>query len=263
MSRALIIKRPPDSADEMEYADWAPSYERIRTEFGFPMAAEERSAGLLATLLPATARTDGLGRAIERLRGRDVVVVGLAPRAGPPPVWRLRSDRTAPAIVAADGAAETCLGAGLVPAIVVTDLDGPVAAEVAANRRGSLVAVHAHGDNAPALAEWVPQFPGELSGSWAGPPTSVLFNVGGFTDGDRAVCLAEHARARRILLWGFDPSIAEEATEAERARKLAKLRWADRIIAGLARDGRVPILHWGRDGALAPYGGGISDASTR
>jgi 2-amino-4-hydroxy-6-hydroxymethyldihydropteridine diphosphokinase len=263
MSRALIIKRGSDSLGEMEYSDWAPQYERIRREFGFSMDQEERSAAGLEALLPGEARSDGLGRAVARLRARDVIVVGLAPRAGPPPIWRLGRLDPPPVVVAADGATAVCLEAGVVPAVVTTDLDGPLPAEVNANRRGSMVVVHAHGDNQPAVEEWVPQFPGELAGSWAGPPRPALLNVGGFTDGDRAVCLAEHARARRILLWGFDFAQVEEATPAEAERKRAKLRWAERIIGERARVGAVPIVSWRRDGTQIPYAGGISDASTR
>jgi 2-amino-4-hydroxy-6-hydroxymethyldihydropteridine diphosphokinase len=247
----------------MEYAEWAPRYEQIRREFGFPMDREQRSADRLVGLLSESARSDGLGRAVGRLHGREVVVVGLAPHAGPPPIWRLPPASPAPAVVAADGATKVCLDAGIVPTIVTTDLDGPVPSEIAANRRGALVVVHAHGDNESALAEWVPQFPGELAGSWAGPPTASLLNVGGFTDGDRGVCLAEHARTRRVLLWGFDFEDVEETSVHEVERKRAKLAWARRILGDLARTGSVPILSWNHDGSIAPYGGGISDASTR
>lgn len=247
----------------MEYSAWAPTYERIRTEFGFPMEAEERSAALLSELLPEPARRGGLGRSTARLVGRDVIVVGLAPRAGPPPIWRLPASGRSAAVVAADGAAAVCLEGGIVPAVIATDLDGPVSSEVVANQRGSLVVVHAHGDNRPALEEWVPQFPGELAGSWAGPPTKVLLDVGGFTDGDRAACLAVHARARRVLLWGFELDRVEEPTEAAASRKRAKLVWARRILQELARSGGVPILDWRPDSSLVPYGGGISETSTR
>ncbi len=165
-------------------------------------------------------------------------------------------------LIAADGAAERCLTAGLVPAVVVTDLDGPVPSEVTANLRGSLVLVHAHGDNVPALERWVPEFPGELAGSWAGPPRPALLNVGGFTDGDRAAYLAEAVGARRILLWGFDFESVEEPDGPTRTRKLAKLACARRLLDELAAEGSVPMLRWARDGSIAPYGTS-HDASTR
>jgi 2-amino-4-hydroxy-6-hydroxymethyldihydropteridine diphosphokinase len=236
----------------VEYRRWAPIYGAIRREFGFPLLRERRSAALLLERLPPAARLDPLGRVTARLRGREAIVAGLAPGAGAPPLWRLPPSTSSPVLLAADGAAAPCLAAGLVPAVVVTDLDGPVASEVAANGRGSLVVVHAHGDNLPAVAEWVPQFPGELAGSWAGPPRPGLLNVGGFTDGDRAAFLAEAAGARRILLWGFDFDRVEERDPVARARKLAKLRWARRVLGALAHEGRAAVLLWHSDGTVEP-----------
>ncbi len=245
----------------MRYERWAPRYEAIRADFGYPFSDEERAAAALVRLLPASARRDPLGALAGRLRGRDAIVVGLAPGAGPPPVWRLPAASPPAAIVAADGAARACLDAGLVPAVVATDLDGPVPAEVEANGRGALVVVHAHGDNVPALERWVPEFPGPLVGSWAGPPRDGLIDVGGFTDGDRAAYLAEAAGARRVLLWGFDAVTIDEADPRARETKRRKLAWAVRLLEELARDGASPLFWWRRDGSLAQVGS--AERSTR
>jgi 2-amino-4-hydroxy-6-hydroxymethyldihydropteridine diphosphokinase len=247
----------------VEYSEWAPFYERIRREFGFPMEREVEAADRLEALLPPTARDDPTSRLRRRLAGRDVVVVGLAPRAGPPPLWRLPAGPREVAVVAADGATAVCLDASVTPAVIATDLDGPVPSEVNANRRGSLVVVHAHGDNIPALSEWVPQFPGELAGSWAGPPRPHLLDPGGFTDGDRAAFLADLGGAERILLWGFEFGAVDETDPPVRARKLAKLAWAERLLGVLARRRSAPTLLWQRDATLVPYGGGRSEESTR
>jgi 2-amino-4-hydroxy-6-hydroxymethyldihydropteridine diphosphokinase len=236
----------------VEYEAWSPLYQRIQEEFGFQMDAEQLAADRLLRLLPAAARSDPLGRVAARLRGRDAVVVGLAPRAGAPPIWQLPANVAAPAIVAADGAAERCLDAGLVPDVLVTDLDGPVPAEVAANSRGALAVLHAHGDNVDALDRWVPEFDGELAGSWAGPPEPALIDVGGFTDGDRAAFLAAHVGARRVLLWGFEFDRTEEIEPLAHLQKIRKLRWAAEALQLLA-GGPVPILRWRPDGTIVPY----------
>ena len=237
----------------MEYAEWAPYYDRIRAEFGFPFDREVVAADLLDSLLPPNVPVDPLVKLRPLIEGRTVVVVGLAPRAGPPPLWRLPPTVRSPAIIAADGATATCLDAGFVPTIVVTDLDGPVAAEVAANRRGSVVVVHAHGDNLRALEEWVGQFPGEVVGSWAGPPRPHLLNVGGFTDGDRAAYLADHLRAEKVLLWAFDFERTAPTDVAAHEAKLVKLTWAERMLGELAAQGRSPLFLWRSDGTVAPY----------
>ena len=246
----------------MEFAAWAPRYDRIRGEFGFPFEREVAAANRLLQLLPGSAPADPLERLRPIVEQRTAVVVGLAPRAGPPPLWRLPPSERAPILLAADGATETCLNAGLVPTIVVTDLDGPVPAEVAANRRGSIVVIHAHGDNRAAIEEWVGQFPGEVVGSWAGPPRPRLLNVGGFTDGDRAAYLAEHLGAEKILLWGFDFDRAAPTEPAAHEVKLVKLAWARRMLGELAADGNSPIFLWRADGTLSLYPPERYDEST-
>jgi 2-amino-4-hydroxy-6-hydroxymethyldihydropteridine diphosphokinase len=248
----------------LEYSRWSPLYERIRREFGFAWDREESAAQRLRTLLPPAALRRPEERLHARLGGKEAVVVGLAPHAGPPPLWRRPFSSDGVAVVAADGAAATCLEAGIVPDVIATDLDGPVPSEITSNRRGSLVVVHAHGDNRDLLDEWVPQFPGELAGSWAGAPQDGLLDVGGFTDGDRAAYLAESAGATRVLLWGFDFERVEESDGGARARKEAKLRWAARSLAELAGSSRTPVEMWNRDGTLTPYSaGGIDGPSTR
>jgi 2-amino-4-hydroxy-6-hydroxymethyldihydropteridine diphosphokinase len=242
----------------MRYPAWAPRYDEIRREFGYPFEREEAAARRLEELLRPSDRREPLRRVATKVARRDAIVVGHAPGAGPPPIWRLPPTTPPPAVIAADGATASCLGAGLVPDVIVTDLDGPVPPELTASERGSLVVVHAHGDNVPALERWVPAFPGELVGSWAGEPRPALIDPGGFTDGDRAAYLAEEVGARRILLWGFDFETVDEPDPALRPRKLAKLAWARRLLAELARASPVPILTWERTGRTAPYGSSVS-----
>jgi 2-amino-4-hydroxy-6-hydroxymethyldihydropteridine diphosphokinase len=247
----------------MQYERWAPLYEQIAREFGFAWEREERAADRLESLLPAPARDRPLERVRPRLSGRDVIVVGAAPDAGPPPLWRLPGGPLRPVLVASDSATSACLDAGFVPSVITSDLDGPIPPEISANRRGALVVVHAHGDNIAALEEWVPQFPGELAGSWAGPPRPGLLDVGGFTDGDRAAYLADAVGARSLLLWGFEFDRADEPTTEARDRKLAKLRWAARSLDELARHGGTPIRRWERDGSISAYPPGSTVESTR
>lgn len=233
----------------MEYARWAPYYLRIAEEFGYSSAREESAAEELRRILPPGAWNDPNHQLRTLIEGRDVVVVGRGGAESAPPLSRLSRDSTPPVLLAADGATELCLGAGLVPTVILTDLDGPVPVEVASNARGSLVLVHAHGDNQPALARWVPEFPASVLGSWSGSPHAPLVNFGGFTDGDRGVYLAEALGARRIYLFGFDFERPAETAGPERAVKQAKLRWARYLIAELARCSPTPMAFLRPDGS--------------
>lgn len=237
----------------MEYREWAPYYHEIQSDFGFPFDEERGSRDALAERLPAAARGDPLPRLRPLIVGRDAIIAGLAPRAGPPPVWTLPPREPRAALFAADGATTVCLEAGLVPDVIVTDLDGPVAAEVTANARGGFAVLHAHGDNRPAIEHWTTEFRGRVAGSWAGAPEDGLLDVGGFTDGDRAAFLAEHLGARRILLWGFDFRRVEETDEASRATKARKLEWARRLLGMLAGRSAGRLFVWNPDGTIVPY----------
>jgi 2-amino-4-hydroxy-6-hydroxymethyldihydropteridine diphosphokinase len=264
-ARSALARRPAKNDKEprrsvlgveavgVEYSEWAPHYRGIAAQFAFPFEAEEAAAYELIGLLPVEAREAPAERLRSRIDGRTAIVVGYAPGAGAPPLGRLPAEPRRPVLIAADGAADRCLQAEIVPDVVVTDLDGPVPAEVTANVRGALVVIHAHGDNRPRLRTWVPQFPGALAGSWAGSPRAGLINFGGFTDGDRAVFLAEALGAERILLFGFAFDRVEESDPALAERKRAKLRRGRELIDLVARRGRCPIVRWGADGAQEPW----------
>ncbi|MDE1819794.1 MAG: DUF115 domain-containing protein [Euryarchaeota archaeon] len=229
----------------MRFEAWEPEYRRILQEFGFSRSQDEESAEELRHLLEGLPlrlegayAEDALSR---RLRGKDALLVGMGPGLLPLPVpspWLPRGDWV---VIAADGATSACLEWGTLPAVIVTDLDGKVEDEVKASAQGSLVIVHAHGDNRPALRTWVPHFRGPVIGSCAGLPGRGLLNPGGFTDGDRALFIAEEFGARRALLAAYDfvhPSREPAATRPIKRRKLATAR---RLVDSVARRGRLRV----------------------
>lgn len=231
--------------DRSRAAGW---YLEIAREFGYPAAAEAAAADELRALLPPRAWADPEGQLRSRIDGREAILVGLAPGGGAPPIHALPVIGRARVVIAADGAAERCSRAGLVPEVIVTDLDGPVPVEVEANARGAFVVVHAHGDNRPALARWVPEFPGPIAGTWAGAPAAPLLNFGGFTDGDRAAYLAEALGATHLHLFGFDFVRVDEPDPLTAARKRRKLAWARKLLLDLAERGRAPVTAYRPDG---------------
>lgn len=238
--------------NSVRYERWAPLYERIRVDLGFDWERERASADVLRRVRTGSSTFTAWEAVERRLRGREAVVVGLGPGAGPPPLWEAGPAARRPALVAADGAAAVCLEAGLVPDVVVTDLDGPVPSEVTAQARGAALVVHAHGDNRAALERWLPEFDPVPLGTWAGPPEPSLMDLGGFTDGDRAAYLAEAAGAERVLLWGFDFDRVDPS-EPRPSQKQAKLRWAEESLALLAAESPGRLVLWHRDGGREPF----------
>jgi len=201
----------------MHFEEWEPYYLEILRDFGYSRERDEEAARLLDSLLAGRVVEDAeLGRL---LGGRWVTVAGNAPTLA------VEMDRVSGVVLAADEATSVFTARGQDPQIIVTDLDGKVEDQVAANRRGVIAVIHAHGDNMAALREWVPRFTGPVVGTTQSTPTGRIRDFGGFTDGDRAVLLAQHFAAERVTLVGFDFE-HPNAKDTDAATKKRKLDWA-------------------------------------
>jgi hypothetical protein len=209
----------------MQYETWEPLYQAILEDFGFSRHGDEDAAELLRDLLRE--QESPLSAAEALLAGRKAVVCGNAPSLGRV-LEETHGEQDNDAIfLAADGATAVLLERGILPDIVVTDLDGPFPAILKANQMGCIVVVHAHGDNLEALQKYVPQLERIIGTVQCRPPAG-LYNFGGFTDGDRTVFLAREMGAASIKLIGFDFE-----DESVTPRKKKKLAWAKKLI-GLA-----------------------------
>ena len=211
----------------MDFFEWEPYYERILEDFGFSRSEDESVARELDRLLGGMRTHDRALR--ETLEGREVTVVGNGPDV------TKEIDAARGVLVTADEATSVALARGLLPAILVTDLDGDVADQVKANAQGTIAVLHAHGDNGPAVRTWAPRFSGRTVATTQSTPSGGLRNFGGFTDGDRAVFLADHFGAATIRLVGFDferPS----PKDADARTKQRKLDWAYILLESLRRE---------------------------
>jgi len=208
----------------MLFSDWLPIYTAILEDFGLSPSRDEEGARLLAALLRD--RQGLLAEARGLVRGKRAVVFGNAPSLEAELDCMLPNpqEREGAALLAADGAAAALLRRGIVPDIVVTDLDGPAEALVMAGSLGSIMVVHAHGDNIDALARMVPRLDRVIGTCQCRPPPG-LYNFGGFTDGDRCVFFALELGAAAVDLAGFD---FEDESVTPRKRK--KLCWARKLI---------------------------------
>ena len=211
----------------MEFETWEPFYEEIRKDFGFSREKDEAVAVELDKLLGGNRVPDSSLRKI--IRGKEVTVAGNGPNLEEE-IGEARG-----VLLTADEATSVARGKGLVPAILVTDLDGDVADQVKANAEGTIAVIHGHGDNGPAVREWAPRFSGATVATTQSRPLGGLRNFGGFTDGDRAVFLADHFGAARIQLVGFDFE-RPNTKDVDRRTKQRKLDWAYILLGSLDRD---------------------------
>ena len=205
----------------MEFTDWEPVYERILADFGYPREGDERARDAMAEY----------ARPFDATRvdcaDATVAVVGAAPSLPDEVDAVADADR----VFAASTAADVVREAGYRVDLMVTDLDKNPETARERTRAGRPVAAHAHGDNVPAVREWMPRFDADhvLATTQAAPVESVV-NHGGFTDGDRAAFLADAfgAAELRFVGWDFD----DPNVDAAKARKL---RWAERLLHLLER----------------------------
>ena len=205
----------------MNYEDWAPLYNEILEYFEFDGDADADAAELLATLLSR----DDLSCLDDLIRGREVTVCGNAP------TLERELGRIRGVVLAADGAADVLYARGIRPGAVFTDLDGASDAFPRMNREGTVMVVHAHGDNTDLLRRWVPRFEGPIVGTTQGPPLPHVHNFGGFSDGDRGAFAAHHLGAARVGFAGFDLD-----DHSVNPIKRGKLRFARRLLALLGHE---------------------------
>ncbi|MDP2841723.1 MAG: DUF115 domain-containing protein [Candidatus Methanoperedens sp.] len=202
----------------MEFEDWEPLYKEILLDFGWSREKDEEAAMQLSRLLAG--KTSDLSILKKRIEGKDVLVCGNALTLSND-LDKINTERYL--IIAADGATSTLLEKGIVPDMIVTDLDGYIPDEIEANRKGALMVVHAHGDNMKRL-EAVRDMKDVVGTTQAAPLTNV-YNFGGLSDGDRCVFLAHSFGARSITLAGFNFR-DEKVTDI----KKKKLKWARKLI---------------------------------
>ena len=72
------------------------------------------------------------------------------------------------------------------------------------NDLGTILVLHAHGDNIPLVRSWVPKVRGPIVGTTQATPLAHVYNFGGFSDGDRCVFCAYELGAANVSLIGFD-----------------------------------------------------------
>ncbi len=200
----------------MNFAEWEPYYQEIVEYFGFDRAADEEAARLLATLLDR----DNLLSLASLVDGNEVTVCGNAP------CLKDELGKIQGIVFAADAAAEVLDSQGIYPDAIFTDLDGATDRFIELNNQGSLIVIHAHGDNMPLLNHWVPRFKGNVVGTTQAAPLPHVYNFGGFSDGDRAVFAADELGASSITLAGFD--LDDENVDP---MKRGKLQWARKLLA--------------------------------
>jgi len=109
-------------------------------------------------------------------------------------------------LISVDGATTFLLEQNLIPEVIISDLDGCVEDQIEAQRLGSTMIVHIHGDNLEQAKKYLPKLikAGNVLFSTQTEELGKFRNFLGFTDGDRAVCFAVNSEIKEVILFGYD-----------------------------------------------------------
>ena len=222
----------------MTILGWATRYNEIINDFGYSKKKDIQSSRLLDSLLSKKSRLAELKKLIEN---ETVFIIG----AGPSllsciPILKKYDKITK---IVADGATTALIENNLKANIVVTDLDGDVSVLKRVGKTNTIMVVHAHGDNIEKL-HLAKNFKNCI-GTTQVKPSGNIHNFGGFTDGDRCVFLANHFKAKKIILFGMDFGTTigsfSKTRVANKDVKIRKLRRGKKLLEWLAQKSRSEL----------------------
>ncbi len=220
----------------MKFINWYPNYLKISLELKLDLKKDFLSSLLLSNQLSkATFNVNNF----KIINNKKILIVGAGPSIEEQSVQNFIKRHNDFVVIAADGSTELCLKLGVVPNFVVTDLDGDLDSLISANKLGSILLVHAHGDNIDKILKYTPKIRNYYGTTQIFPLYNV-YNFGGFTDGDRCAFFAEEFHSSEIWLVGMDftSSIGyfSKKMKAILSLKKKKLYIGKRLIEMLARN---------------------------
>jgi len=214
----------------MMISGWKKRYSEIRKEFNYSEKKDKESAVILNSIIKKSNINEKI---ISLVKDKTVFVIGSGPSLSTAIPILKNFKKTIK--IAADSSVKLLVDNGIIPDIVITDLDGDESILKKIGKK-SIFIVHAHGDNVEKL-EFAKKFT-KCIGTTQSNPFEKIQNFGGFTDGDRGVFLANHFDAKKIVLFGMDfgEKIGRHSNtkKSERKIKLMKLHRGELLLEWLS-----------------------------
>jgi len=215
----------------MMISGWGKRYFSILKEMNYSEKKDKESALILDSILK---KTDTIEKIRKIIQGKTVFVIGSGPSLSIaiPKLKKLQKSIK----IAADSSLEPLIDNGIIPDIIVTDLDGNEDTIKKISKTKSIFVIHAHGDNIEKL-QMVKKMK-NCVGTTQTNPFNKIQNFGGFTDGDRGVFLASYFDAKKIILFGMDfgNQIGKfsNTKKSDREIKLKKLKIGKNLLIWLS-----------------------------
>ena len=210
---------------------WKKRYHEILKELNYSEKKDKESSIVLNSILK---KTNVNKKIINLIKGKTVFVIGSGPSLASA-IPKLKNYKKIVKI-AADSSIKPLVANGIIPDIVVTDLDGDIKTLEKIGKTNSIFVVHAHGDNIEKL-DFVKKFKNCI-GTTQSTPFDKIKNYGGFTDGDRGVFLANHFQAKKIILLGMDFGNRigkySETKKSDKKIKMMKLKRGESLLKWLS-----------------------------
>jgi len=210
---------------------WKKRYFSILKELNYSEKKDKESALILDSILK---KTDTIKKIRKLIEGKTIFVIGSGPSLSIaiPKLKKLEKSIK----IAADSSLKPLVDNGIIPDIIVTDLDGNEDTIKKISKTKSIFVIHAHGDNIEKL-QMVKKMKNCIGTTQTNPFNKVQ-NFGGFTDGDRGVFLASYFNAKKIILFGMDfgNQIGKfsNTNRSDREMKLKKLKIGKDLLIWLS-----------------------------
>ena len=210
---------------------WKKRYFSILKELNYSEKKDKESALILDSILK---KTDTIKKVRKLIEGKTIFVIGSGPSLSIaiPKLKKLEKSIK----IAADSSLKPLVDNGIIPDIIVTDLDGNEDTIKKISKTKSIFVIHAHGDNIEKL-QMVKKMKNCIGTTQTNPFNKVQ-NFGGFTDGDRGVFLASYFNAKKIILFGMDfgNQIGKfsNTKKSDRKTKLKKLEIGRELLIWLS-----------------------------
>ena len=219
-------------------------YNIVRKILSLPFSRDLLSPLIGLTLFTPTVKWNDIK---NLLYGKRAVIVGAGPNVlNDLKIYNDVRD-SSDVILSADGAVKAVLEYNLKSDIVVTDLDGDPKSLMKAYELGSKFIVLCHGDNIDKIIFYSKIFRDVFLTSQIISLPPYILNLGGFTDGDRAIYIASRFKAKNILLIGMDYNseigLYSLGTLKDLRRKRIKLKIADALTRHLIDKYNINLVH--------------------